>query len=400
MQCLACNQVFESSELNLGRRPLSSEFRNSSDSAEVFFDITLVICSNCFTIQQKNLPSFSQLIPKSQLNMSREPEGHLDFLVSSLINNFKPDVFSDICGLSYKDLTFLQRVENYFPKQTYILSQTEDLGIKIENASIESIENAICDNSGSLPKFKGRFSLIVARHILEHARNIGEFLNNLSHLLKEDGYLLLEVPDSTKNLKACDYTMVWEEHSIYLDLQQLIYLLQIHGFVIEYFDTFDMPFEDSLVIMARKGIRTSATTMLPSSSLPKLFFDYMNRFDSVRTELVSFICKEVESNRTFAIFGAGHLACAFVHYFRLQNLIKYCFDDTPQKIDHYLPGTSIPIIHSSEASKHSLDYLLSAISISSEGLLQEKFADIIKNGTRINSIFVNSPISIYQSALP
>ncbi|MGW8367085.1 MAG: methyltransferase domain-containing protein [Gammaproteobacteria bacterium] len=50
----------------------------------------------------------------------------------------------------------------------------------------------------------GQADLLLVRHVLEHAHDPGAFLEALSMLVRPEGYLLFEMPDCTKFVRACD----------------------------------------------------------------------------------------------------------------------------------------------------------------------------------------------------
>jgi len=123
---------------------------------------------------------------------------------------------------------------------------------------------------------------------------------------------------------------------------------------------------------------------------------FANRFETISNSVKRTLSKEHANGNRIAIFGAGHLACAFIHYFSIQDFIQFCFDDSPNKIARFLPGTSIPILASSELSEHNIDLLLSAVSITNEEKVLKRFRETDGVAPVIYSIFVNSPISLFN----
>lgn len=395
MQCIVCHQITEFTQFTLGSRPLSTEFSESQNYGEKFFEITLGICGDCFTIQLTSVPNFEDLIPRFPFIPSNEPEDHLDFLTEFLINNFETGVFSNICGLSHKDSSLLKRLEDKHSKRVYILDKSKDFEFTNKNANIESIQHALSiENDSLISKFSDQFSMVIARHILEHSSDVSKFIQNLKSLLRPDGYLLIEVPDSTKSLMTCDYSMVWEEHTIYLNTTQLTFILETLGFEIKYINSFELPYENSIVVFAQKSSQNVLTK--PSQDMHALFSRYNSRFEEVIDGLQQLISVSLRNGKRIGIFGAGHFACAFVHYFGLQKSIKLCFDDTPSKIGRFLPGTSIPIVAADEITKNSVDICLLAVSLSNEQKVLEKFNEFTDSGATIYSIFVNSSISVFN----
>src|SRR6202011_5326299 len=69
---------------------------------------------------------------------------------------------------------------------------------------------------------------------------------------KPGGIVMVEVPDCTTSLKLNDYCIVWEEHSLFLTPETFAPLLTIGGFTPIRTDIYPLPFENSLVQLARK----------------------------------------------------------------------------------------------------------------------------------------------------
>jgi NADH/NAD ratio-sensing transcriptional regulator Rex len=103
-----------------------------------------------------------------------------------------------------------------------------------------------------------------------------------------------------------------------------------------------------------------------------------------------------ESNYKVGIFGAGHLACAFIHYFKTSQFFDFCFDDTPSKVGKFLPGTTIPIIKPTVDNLSKVQVCLTAISLSNEGALMQRFTEFTSQGGKFLSIFRNSSNSIFD----
>ncbi|EMN97180.1 hypothetical protein LEP1GSC110_0051 [Leptospira interrogans serovar Medanensis str. UT053] len=50
-----------------------------------------------------------------------------------------------------------------------------------------------------------------------------DFISGINYVLKDDGALVVEIPDSDWNLEYLDYTL-WEEHVNYFTIESLINL--------------------------------------------------------------------------------------------------------------------------------------------------------------------------------
>ena len=54
-----------------------------------------------------------------------------------------------------------------------------------------------------------------------------KFLTRITKQVKTDGYLIFEIPDSSKFLAKNNYSFMWEEHIVYFTEHTLRYFLKI-----------------------------------------------------------------------------------------------------------------------------------------------------------------------------
>ena len=93
----------------------------------------------------------------------------------------------------------------------------------------------------------GLADLLVARHVLEHAHDPVSLLASLGKLTAPGGYFLLEVPDCTKFVRACDYSFVWEEHVTYFSAETLTALIDRAALTLHEIFVHRYPYEDALI---------------------------------------------------------------------------------------------------------------------------------------------------------
>ena len=89
--------------------------------------------------------------------------------------------------------------------------------------------NATADKTIALEKKYGIMDFIIVRHILEHAHKPINFLSSIRNLVRDGGYLIIEVPDNKKMLDNKDYCYLWEEHIGYFTKDTIVRLLEMVG---------------------------------------------------------------------------------------------------------------------------------------------------------------------------
>ena len=85
------------------------------------------------------------------------------------------------------------------------------------------------DNLGEIMQF-GPFDMIASSHVLEHVLNLDLFLNQLTKVLRPEGYLYLEVPNF--NSEHFFHRLHCPAHVHVFTLKSLSKLLKLHGFTV------------------------------------------------------------------------------------------------------------------------------------------------------------------------
>ena len=65
-----------------------------------------------------------------------------------------------------------------------------------------------------------QFDFVITRQVLEHIRDLHDFLKGIDYILNKNGILVIEVPDHTMNYELFDYSF-WEEHINYFTFNTL-----------------------------------------------------------------------------------------------------------------------------------------------------------------------------------
>lgn len=324
-----------------------------------------------------------------------EPEGHLDNLVMRLCRLPGLDAESRIAGLTYKDDTTLARFNRLGYANTYRYQPAADFGLHDPCASLESIQAALdAPTAARLAASHGLADLLLVRHVLEHAHDPAVFLRAVAMLVKPGGYLLFEMPDSDKFIKARDYSFIWEEHITYLCAPTLAALVGNAGLSLQDTIVYPYPLEDSLIGIVR-NVPGAALRQQGGESLLADGATFARCYPESRARLQALFGGWQRAGKKAAIFGAGHLAAKFVNMYGLEKLVDCVIDDNPHKQSLLMPGSRLPIRGSAALDERSIGLCLLSLSPESEQKVRSKNQRFIERGGRFLSIFALSPASIY-----
>lgn len=401
MRCLTCQSDAVVERLDVGEHPVASFFLKERQGPERKYRLVLGQCSTCATIQLMQPVPHDALVPPYDWLTAREPEGHLDTVVDEIMALPGIGRGSVIGALTYKDDTTVERFRKKGCSTTWRVSLTDDLDVVNPAANIETVQKLTNpDRMAAIAARRGAADVLIVRHILEHAEHPRALVEGIAALLKPGGLLMVEVPDCTGNLRLADYCMVWEEHSLYLTPATFEQLLSVGGFEIVSSNIYPLPFENSLVILARRSgapgpLKTSASALKEAGILER----YAAMYQPARRELRQALERVRAQKGPIALFGAGHLACAFANFMGVADLVALVADDMPQKQGKFLPGARLPIMPPAALVDRRVALCLLAVSIGNEDAVIGRNSAFTAQGGQFRSIFRASPRSVFAGGL-
>src|SRR6185369_5615376 len=118
-------------------------------------------------------PPADELRPRGDPVIYNEPESHLDQVADLLAALPGVSAASSLCGLSYKDDSTLRRMRQRGIPRAWSVNMREDLGLTAPEAGIESLQEHFTPAvAARLAAKNGRPSVLLVRHVLEHAHDI------------------------------------------------------------------------------------------------------------------------------------------------------------------------------------------------------------------------------------
>jgi hypothetical protein len=226
------------------------------------------------------------------------------------------------------------------------------------------------------------------------------FLRATAKLVRPGGYLMFELPDCLKFVRACDYSFVWEEHITYLCSRSVSMLVAHAGLTMDETIVHPYPLEDSLLAIVKNTPRAGEAPIV-QSHVDMLLRDgrrFGGSYAEVRGRLQSVFQAWRREGKRVAVFGAGHLAARFINLYSLGGLIDSVIDDNAHKQRVLMPGSRLAIHASAALESRGIDVCLLALSPESEEKVLAKNPAFVDRGGRFLSIFASSPRSVYSLA--
>ena len=399
-RCHVCQHDRVEPLLDFGPQVLANRYLTHPGEPEAKFSFLLGQCLDCNMVQIPNPVAPPELKARFDWIRYNEQEGHLDDLVTKIVK--LPGVSQDatIGAISFKDDSTVNRFQRAGFSKTWRLELDSDLGVRDLKAGLETIQQAVTlEVADGIVRKRGPVDVLIARHILEHAHEPARFVEALRKLLKPEGYLVLEVPDCEPALTRKDYTMFWEEHVLYFTPDLFQMSLELWGFKPVHFERYRYTNENSLVAIVQ-GSRQNENVNLPATAnnnWRKVALEYARAFPEYRQETTELLAGFRKTGQKIALFGAGHLSCAWLNFLQLEKFVEFVVDDHPQKKGLLMPGSRLPILGSAELVARDIQVCLLTLSPESEAKVIANNQSFVSKGGRFFSIFPGKQNSLESS---
>ena len=94
-----------------------------------------------------------------------------------------------------------------------------------------------------------------------------------------------------------------------------------------------------------------------------------------------------QSNKSFALFGAGHLSVAFISIMGISDEIDFVIDDNPNKHSMLMPVGDLEILGSDSLYSENINLCLLGLNPQNQPKLIAKHEKFIEIGGKFASIF-------------
>jgi hypothetical protein len=385
--------------IDLGLQPVSNRFLPLNALSEApSFPFALRLRSDIGLIHIGQPFPADELKPRYNWLTCFEPEDHLDDLVSRIIDLPGISKASVFGAYSFKDDSTLRRLENLGYSKTWRLDTDKDLGITDSCSGVETIQSVLTvEKAKEISEKKGLADVMIVRHVIEHSNDLLGFMKAIRTLTNPEGYIIWELPDCERALKAGDCTTIWEEHTFYFTMFTFRQLMEDAGFEMIHYESVPYQFENSLlaIVKAKKNVviptPVNEEDRLHQINLAHQFAHAVTaRRDSVREKLL-YLKKKYGA---IALFGAGHLSVAFLSIMGVSDLIDFVIDDNPHKKDMLMPKGGLKILDSEALYSRNIKVCLLSLNPQNQPNVIEKHKKFTENGGVFASIFPGSKLDI------
>lgn len=333
---------------DLGLQPLSNAFAKADEPQSAFYPLEVLLCPRC------SLAQLSATVPADVLyknyayvtSNSETMKAHFEALWDAIKQEGEP---TSVVEIGSNDGRFLAFAKEHGAVVCGI-DPAENLAHEANINGIQTfcgVFDAETANMarGSLPPVR----LLIARHVFCHVDDWKGFVKSLDAVATKDTLIAIEVPYVADLLKNVEFDTIYHEHTSYLSLKAMEWLLRDSPFHMHKVLRFPIH-GGAIVIMLRHNLsgvtpHESVASMLAAEDITektwKDFSDAARNKMWTMDELVKALRAE---GKTVVGYGASAKATVWLNALKYgRKEISFVCDSTLQKQHRFVPGTDISV---------------------------------------------------------
>lgn len=391
--CRICRSTNLKKYLDLGSTPLANAIIKKEDltKEEKSFPLEVMFCPECCLSQLSlvvnpkimfsNYP-YRSSISKTFIEHCREIASICQNSYGVKDSDLVVDIASNDGCLLQQFKTIGSRVVGVDPA-TNLAEIANHNGIKTINAfwSMDIAKRIVTED--------GYAKIITAMNVFAHVNDLHEFVNCIKALLDKDGIFIIEAPHALHLIENTEFDTIYHEHLSYLLVKPLERLFDKYNMKIFRVDETPIHGGSIRVYVAHEGSKhtkdDSVDKVIEKERDRNLYTiegyrNFSKRVEKIRQDMTEILQKIKNNGEVTAAYGASAKGNTLLNYCKIKSdLIAFVADDTPEKQNHFTPGSRIPILKSDQIIIQQPDYLiLLAWNFAKE--LMKKTQDYEKNG--------------------
>lgn len=337
MICRLCERDSVELLIDFGMHPIVHGYIKTLDEKYTRYPFRLGHCKVCDFIQLMDSISPDVLYQNYFTVSGWKNQPHIPRLINVIQSISGLDLKHSILDIGCNDGSFLAAMRDAGYMNIYGIEPTKDAS---EQALAKDLnihcgffgENIALDVYG-----KNRFDIITTRQVLEHINSLDDFMKGINSILKNDGCLVIEIPDTDWAFEYFDYAL-WEEHVNYFTLNTLKNLMRKYSFEIIHHET-TLFSGKALTIFCEKKKTSKTTTNFDKLDEEKIL-KYKDTWPNYKDKLNQFLR---ERNSPVAMYGCGARSSNFINFTGISSIVDCFIDDQPEKQNLIIPGCELKI---------------------------------------------------------
>jgi len=358
-KCIVCEKsAYLKRVIELGFHPLADTFlkRGQLLLPQKMYPLNCLLCTNCGHFQNEIFVSGEERYIESNYSYtssnSESSRNHWDEFCDT-VSRYTHLVPSDhVIEFGSNDGYLLMQFQKRQGKVTGIdpspimTAEAKKVGVNAIQAFVSHKTIAV-----GIKKY-GRAKIICGNNVLNHIENLNDVLRAIKSGLKNDGFLVVEVPSLKDTVKKYLFDMIFHEHISTFSLKSINYLLRRNGLYITKVE--GIPYHGG-------SMRIYATTKKSDYNRPLVkkfiaseekanlfkvdtYKKFMTKIVKDKNDLLASLYTLKRKGKKIAAVGAGARSNTLLNFYRLDNtVLEFVTDASKHKIGKFTPGSNIQI---------------------------------------------------------
>jgi len=352
-KCSICNKKLKNF-LNLGAHPCADTFLKNKLKAKKLKKYPLIAgyckCSHMTLIYPvPNYNRYEKYDYSYTSDNSIVSRTHFKKIASLICKKFRINKKSFVIEAGSNDGTFLKEIFNLSNAKVLGVDPAKNITNLAKKKNINTITNYFnYKTSKKILKKFGSADIIYGANVFNHVDDIQDFLFGANNLLKNDGNLILEVPDLSSLIEKVGFDTIYHEHRHYYSQRSIYKVLTKQNFEIIKIDNIKY-MAGSIRVYAKKK-QNNLKSSINYNKLSYINLSQFKRFKKkiyiVINEIQNFININLQKQRVIYGIGAATKGNTLLNCCNLDDKkIKYILEMSKYKINKFTPGSAIKIIN-------------------------------------------------------
>tara|TARA_B100000315_G_C14569981_1_gene584985 strand:+ start:714 stop:1889 length:1176 start_codon:yes stop_codon:yes gene_type:complete len=334
-KCRLCDKENVELLINFGEQPIVHHLLKRRDETYDEFPFQLGYCPNCSFLQLLQ-PISAEILYENYFTISAwKNQPHVERLIDVMKSITGMNKNSRLLEIGCNDGSFIEILSKHGINNCIGIEPSNDAYQLALSKNIHVYNEFFSYQNSKLPLEKQHYDIIICRQVLEHISNLEKFMMSVDYYLNNNGYFVIEVPDSNCQLKYMDYAL-WEEHVNYFTLHTLQNLLNKYDFEIFHYETTLFSGKAITIFAEKKAKKNNFHYKVEDLDQIISYGLQWPRFKEQAQEMVS-------SRNEVAIYGCGARSSTFVNFLELEN-VAFFIDDQKEKQKYFVPGRRLEIV--------------------------------------------------------
>lgn len=380
--CASCNNTNLEDIIFLGNVPLAGNFPTSAELSTVKrYDLSLQFCSQCKLVQTDSIIDSDVLFKDYRYMSSIGLSKHFSNVATMYKNRFNLNESHRILEIGSNDGVLLKPLMDLNLNVTGV-----DPAINISKIAIDKGCNVINDyfnETTAKHYFTEKFDLIIANNCFAHIDDIQSVIKGAQVVLKDDGHFVIEVHYLKNLIEELQYDFIYHEHLYYYSINSLNNLFKQFNMTIVDFEEIDIHSGSIRVYVknCKELLSKKILNRLEEENVIGLTdIVYFKDFKEKIQKHINSIQKQIQDLKNVGYQIAGYGASGRGNM--LLNMcqfttedIDYIVDESPERVNRFIPGANIPIVTQDYLLNNSPDYIF-ILAWNYSNMIRKKVSDL------------------------